>query len=110
VLREVAATFGDPSYHAKVSFVRADAFSVVIRDDCSRGCPSLTNDVEAVVAAWAPRLGSRRLFYLDSTGAMDEIVIVDGRFHSFAPGPMNPSDIACGYTREAFVGRTDGTA
>jgi len=52
--------------------------------------PTVTNDAEAVVEAltsqgYLPE--GRRLFYYDSEGTLDEILIKDGRFVGFAPGP-----------------------
>jgi hypothetical protein len=47
---------------------------------------TITNAVESVVAELAPLLRGRRLFYFDSLGHLDEIVVEDGRFHHFAPG------------------------
>ena len=47
---------------------------------------TITNAVESVVAEVAPLLRDRRLFYFDSLGHLDEIVVQDGRFHHFAPG------------------------
>lgn len=48
---------------------------------------SVTNDAERVVAELAEWLNGRRLFYYDSDNALDEIVITDGRFAGFLPGP-----------------------
>jgi hypothetical protein len=51
---------------------------------------SVTNDAEGVVERLASRLGNRRLFYYDSGGRLDELVVRDGRFVGFAPGgPVN---------------------
>lgn len=46
---------------------------------------TITNAAEEVVAEIAPRLGSRRLYYIDSEGRLDEIVVKDGRFAGFKP-------------------------
>lgn len=60
---------------------------VVIRDiGHDRGRPSVTNDAEGVVAR-VKNLGSRRLFYFDSQGDLDELLHVGGVFVGFAPGP-----------------------
>lgn len=51
---------------------------------------SVTNDAETVVKAL---VGSeiltpgRKLYYFDSEGQLDEILIKDGKFAGFAPGP-----------------------
>lgn len=47
---------------------------------------TITNDVEGVVARVAEILGSRRLFYIDSSGELDEIVVEAGAFASFRFG------------------------
>jgi len=53
--------------------------------------PSVTNDAEAVVQDLKLRLPpGRRLFYYDSEGQRDEIVIEDGCFAGFAPGGALP--------------------
>lgn len=52
--------------------------------------PSVTNDAEAVVeelVAGGHLVGGRRLYYYDSEGVLDEIVVADGRFAGFRPGP-----------------------
>lgn len=46
---------------------------------------TVTNDVERVVEELVSRLGERRLFYFDSHGDFDEIVMNEGRFASFRP-------------------------
>ena len=48
---------------------------------------TITNDAENVVADLAPMLKGRRLFYYDSEGQLDELLVKDGRFAGFAPGP-----------------------
>ena len=48
--------------------------------------PTITNDAEGVVARLAKRVGKRRLEYIDSEGAMDLLLIKDGKFAGFAPG------------------------
>lgn len=66
------------------SLVASNAAVVVIRDD--DGDKSITNDVRNVVAQLAPALRGRRLFYIDTAGRVDEIVVRDGAFAYFAPG------------------------
>lgn len=55
---------------------------------------TITNDAEHVVAELAAkgRLNNgRRLFYVDSDGQKDELLVKDGRFNGFAPGPRGQS-------------------
>lgn len=47
--------------------------------------PTVTNDAPAVVAQLARRLQGRRLFYFDSEGDLDEILVRDGKFCGFSP-------------------------
>jgi hypothetical protein len=49
--------------------------------------PSVTNDAEGVVERLSCVLEGRRLFYLDSEGNRDELLVKDGKFAGFAPGP-----------------------
>ncbi len=52
--------------------------------------PSVTNDAENVVlelTASGLLARGRRLFYIDSDGAKDELLHDNGRFLGFAPGP-----------------------
>ncbi len=56
--------------------------------------PSVTNDAENVVRELVAKgllTPGRRLFYYDSDGILDEILIKDGAFAGFAPGGF-----ACG--------------
>lgn len=46
--------------------------------------PTITNDAEGVVADMVPHLNGRRLYYQDSEGDVDELVIKDGKFEGFA--------------------------
>lgn len=50
---------------------------------------TITNDAEEVVRRVANRLKGRRLFYYDSEGEMDELLVDQdfGQFVGFAPGP-----------------------
>lgn len=53
--------------------------------------PTVTNDAEYVVSELVERgmlPGGRRLFYYDSDGNLDEIVVRDGKFAGFRPGPL----------------------
>jgi len=62
---------------------------LVIRD-VGRDAKSVTNDAENVVADLrrSGRLpDGRRLLYYDSSGQLDEIKVMDGKFAGFAPGP-----------------------
>jgi hypothetical protein len=67
---------------------------LVIRDD-GTDCISVTNDAENVVARLASLLGPRRLFYFDSLGDFDELLVKDGVFAGFAPfDPVASHDVA----------------
>jgi hypothetical protein len=49
--------------------------------------PSVTNGAEAVVSELAPfRLNGRRLFYIDSDGRTDELLVKDCQFAGFSFG------------------------
>jgi hypothetical protein len=47
---------------------------------------TITNDAEGVVARLADQLVGRQLYYFDSEGILDEILVADGRFAGFSPG------------------------
>jgi hypothetical protein len=47
---------------------------------------TITNAAEEVVQELAPRLDGRRLYYYDSSGSLDELVVRDNKFTDFAPG------------------------
>lgn len=67
---------------------------LVIRDIGLAGDVSVTNDAERVVEELvrAGRLPpGRKLLYYDSDGQLDEIVVKDGRFAGFQPGPTSRS-------------------
>jgi len=49
--------------------------------------PTVTNDAENVVKELTPILLGRRLFYFDSDQELGEIMIRNGEFNGFAPGP-----------------------
>ena len=65
--------------------------------DRNLGNMSVTNDAENVVESLA-REGmlpaGRRLFYYDSEGRLDEILVRDKAFAGFAPGPHKEADRA----------------
>lgn len=63
-----------------------DSPRALILKDLDDGAASLTNDAEAVVADVATALGDRALFYVDTTGRVDRLIVVDGKFAGFAPG------------------------
>ena len=72
---------------AEDDFLRAKP--LVIRDIGHDIGPSVTNDAENVVAelvADGQLPPGRRLFYIDSQGLKDELLIEDGKFVGFAPG------------------------
>lgn len=61
---------------------------LLIRDE-GHDRPTVTNTADAIVAhlrAQGRLPEGRRLFYQDSGGAVDEILISDGKFCGFAPG------------------------
>jgi hypothetical protein len=71
---------------------------------------TITNDVETVVRDLAPILGSRRVFYYDSIGRLDEIVVAGARFVRFIAGgpdrvPVGSPVIACDICRAPAVVR-----
>lgn len=68
--------------------------AIVIRDvGHDKGCPSITNDAEAVVMRVlyiARQMGESsdcRIFYYDSDGRLDELCHDGIRFTGFKPGP-----------------------
>lgn len=57
---------------------------VIIHDANEPGSKSVTNDAENVVREVVEEHGDgRRLFYRDSTGAYDELLIENGNFGGF---------------------------
>lgn len=63
---------------------QCDTLIVIIDEDVGR---SVTNDIYAVVL-WLDRnleggIGPRSLYYLDTEGWFDEVVVVDGLFDGF---------------------------
>lgn len=63
---------------------------LIIRDLNRAGSMSVTNDAEAVVADLIEQgrlTEGRRLLYFDSCNTLDEILVREGRFAGFAPGP-----------------------
>lgn len=48
--------------------------------------PTVTNNPEEVVRQLAPGLGDRRLYYIDSQGDTDQLLVEDGRFAGFHCG------------------------
>jgi hypothetical protein len=74
----------DPS--AQYDLVVATDLHILIRDrDQGR---SVTNDADNVVRRIDDQLGGigkRRLFYRDTMGRFDELIVRDGRFLGFAP-------------------------
>jgi hypothetical protein len=53
---------------------------------------TITNAPESVIAELLEQglLRRRRIFYFDSEGTLDEIVVKDGKFAGFKPGPVRP--------------------
>ncbi|MHC4718175.1 MAG: hypothetical protein ACYS5V_14475 [Planctomycetota bacterium] len=77
---------------ARFTFVRkVRGEHIVLRDVGPHSrFPTITNDAEAVVAdlnAAGLLTPGRRVFYYDSAGGLDELVVQNGRFYGFAPGP-----------------------
>ena len=73
---------------ARYEIVSVTSESVVIKDIGPWDlCLTVTNDAESVVQTMAPHLGGRRLYYIDSAGELDELVIRNGKFAGFKPGP-----------------------
>lgn len=58
----------------------------LIIEDLNLGGRSVTNDVENVVSELLELLGGRKLYYIDSMGNMDQILIRHDRFDGFKPG------------------------
>ncbi|MGO3701168.1 MULTISPECIES: hypothetical protein [Halomonadaceae] len=74
-------------YGADYSIVAQTDMFVLIADD-DVGSVSVTNDAESVVQrvnAEVGSLGSRHLYYVDSSGEIDELVHVGGDFKGFKP-------------------------
>lgn len=61
--------------------------------DLNLGNRSLTNDAVNVVKEIAPYLKGRKLFYKDSEGGIDEIIVLDGEFDGFIPGTPEELDM-----------------
>lgn len=52
--------------------------------------PTITNAAEEVVAELSPRmLNGQKLLYYDSEGQVDELIVKNGQFAGFAPGPKS---------------------
>lgn len=69
------------------SIVRDDSAMLLIRDIGRPGTLSITNDAKNVVKDLAEKLGNRPLYYYDSDGNLDQLLVKDGEFSGFAPGP-----------------------
>lgn len=54
---------------------------------------SVTNGAEIVVEELAGRLNGRRLFYIDTEGLTDELLVQDGQFAGFKAGPRGDEDL-----------------
>lgn len=70
---------------------------LVIRDIGHMDHRSVTNDAELVVAdlvASGDLSEGRRLYYYDSMGILDEVLIKDSEFAGFAPGPERKAEPA----------------
>lgn len=47
---------------------------------------SITNTAETVVEELADKLGDRKLYYVDSEGITDQLLVLDGKFTGFKAG------------------------
>lgn len=75
-----------PSRSAKYEVIADTPSLVVLKDVGPWGeFPTVTNDAENVVRTLAPRLGLRRLVYVDSEGDLAELVVEKGKFAGFRP-------------------------
>lgn len=73
--------------HARYAIDAHDTRLVVLRDlGPWDQHPTVTNDAAWVIAQVAPQLDGRRLFYFDSSGTLDELLVVDGAFAGFRTG------------------------
>jgi hypothetical protein len=66
--------------------------------------PTVTNDAEWVVAQIAETLAGRRLFYYDSDGQLDELLVENGAFVGFAPGAQFDETAALETVRDIVRG------
>jgi len=78
---------------AKYEVVSVTSESVVIKDLGPWTIHlTITNDAEGIVEEMVPYLHGRRLYYIDTDGEMDELLIKDGKFVGFAPGPRGKNE------------------
>lgn len=84
----VSKTFAGQRLRCNYTIVGIEADRMTIRDD-NIGGMSVTNDAEAVVRDLFERgtLGTRRLFYYDSEGQLDELAHDGAKFTGFKVGP-----------------------
>lgn len=71
---------------AQYSIAHISETYVAIRDSCTPGCLSLTNDIERVVAELVSRgtlLPTQRLYYYDSEGDLSRVEVKEGKFVRF---------------------------
>ncbi len=84
------------SHHARYQIEATTESQVTIRDvGAHDGDLTVTNDAEWVVFAMLSEgtlKPGQRLYYYDSDGALDEIVVHQGRFAGFAPVPRPRAD------------------
>jgi hypothetical protein len=74
--------------HANYSIVGSFPDRLIVRDDGPWDKhPTITNDAEHVVSELSSHLDGRMLLYVDSEGRTDQLLVKDGRFAGFAPGP-----------------------
>jgi hypothetical protein len=64
--------------------------TLILLQDCDQGA-SVTNDAEAVIQAVSTAVGGigrRRVYYRDTMGRFDELVVEHERFAGFKPGTL----------------------
>lgn len=71
------------------SITNMDESKIVLHDMCNGQQLSVTNGAEYVIENLdhLGLLANRRVFYYDTEGQLDELLVRNGRFAGFAPGP-----------------------
>ena len=73
--------------NASYDIINSSSDHIIIRDiGAYSGYMSVTNAAEQVVAELLATLKGRRLFYYDSEGRLDELVIKNNKFSKFRTG------------------------
>jgi len=92
----------NPINHANYGIINPQATSILVGENIllikDLGpwdlYPTVTNDANYVVEelVWCGHLREgQRLFYYDSDGSVDELLVKNGKFAGFAPGPSTLS-------------------